>query len=358
MRTEPIKIPDRKSRSKKTQSNTKKIHSKKPNHLSVDPNSLDENRKLKMKNSKSFWIDCQQSSADDIHTLQKYFGIHSLTSEDMINNDSGEKWEVFDNYMFMIFTGQIADKVASNDYLPCHLNVLIFENCIITIRAESTPRRNDSADVVRKRKSTTIPSPSWVFYAYLDAIIDVYIPKVDSLTRECDTLDEFTVSLNTTEKEDLLWRIALNKRRTIVLRKLLLPKQKMITYLVSSRVPLPFIDKEIQLYLRDVLDHLTYCCDRLDIARDSLHQSHTNYLTRVQIEIAQNAQKTDAFMNRLTVFASIFGPLSVLSGIWGMNVKVPGQDIDSLYWFFGICAFMVILSLTLVMLLRKQLVSM
>jgi len=65
------------------------------------------------------------------------------------------------------------------------------------------------------------------------------------------------------------------------------------------------------------------------MARDSLNQSHTNYLTRVQIEIAQSSQKTDAFMNRITVFASIFGPLSVISGIWGMNVKVPGQDVDN-----------------------------
>nr|CAG4716911.1 unnamed protein product [Naegleria fowleri] len=370
------------------------------------------------KDDEAFWIDCQQCSPEEVNELQKYFGFHPLTAEDCINNDSGEKWEVFDNYLFFSITGQIADKVAMNEYLPCYLNILIFDRCILTIhdkpiegmdllmnriekefefdqhynqkiRAKhsfreqqevieeihsilentaekqaqplSKPGGGESPLRLRKgrtKKSTYIISPSWVFYAYLDAIIDVYIPKVDDLTRECDTLDEFTVSLNTSEKEDLLWRIALNKRRTVVLRKLLLPKQKMITYLVSPRVEVPFMDREVQLFLRDVLDHLIYCCDRLEMARDSLNQSHTNYLTRVQIEIAQNSQKTDAFMNRITVFASIFGPLSVLSGIWGMNVKVPGQDQEGLYWFFGLCAFMVIIALVIIALLRKQLVNM
>ncbi|KAG2381834.1 hypothetical protein C9374_006218 [Naegleria lovaniensis] len=371
------------------------------------------------KGEEAFWIDCQQCSPEEVNELQKYFRFHPLTAEDCINNDSGEKWEVFDNYLFFSITGQIADKAAMNEYLPCYLNILIFDNCVVTIHdkpiegmnllmnriekefefdrkynqkirakqsfreqqevieeihstlentekkqaqplsmagtSESTPLRLKKG---RAKKSTYIISPSWVFYAYLDAIIDVYIPKVDNLIRECDTLDEFTVSLNTSEKEDLLWRIALNKRRTAELRKLLLPKQKMITYLVSSRVEIPFMDRDVQLFLRDVLDHLMYCCDRLEIARDSLNQSHTNYLTRVQIEIAQNSQKTDAFMNRITVFASIFGPLSVLSGIWGMNVKVPGQGEDNLYWFFGLCSFMAIIVITMIILLRKQLVNM
>ncbi|KAL9652478.1 hypothetical protein ABK040_000050 [Willaertia magna] len=432
--------------------------------------------------NESFWIDCQQCSPNEIHELQKYFDFHPLTTEDCITNDSGEKWEIFDNYMFLVFTGQVADKVSAvqNEYLPCFLNILIFDNFILTIhdkpiegldllmkrierdfemeyrlsrfakqrlntslsnvglRGDSNNNNNNEwptvgvigdssislhkydmkrslsklnletstsieplapndvlididsnnnnnnttplspttttnkpssgrvfSPITRKiddniRKSTVIPSPSWVFYAYLDAIIDMYIPKVDALVRECDTLDEFTISLNTTEKEDLLWRISMNKRKTIVLRKLLLPKQKMITYLVSPRVVLPFIEQNVQIYLRDVLDHLTYCCDRLEMARDSLNQCHSNYLTRVQIEIAQNSQKTDAFMNRITVFASIFGPLSVISGIWGMNVKVPGQaDVENnLYWFFGICGFMVVLSLVLIILLRKQLIKM
>jgi len=301
--------------------------------------SLTEHISEENQEAESFWIDCQQSSPEDIHFLQKYFGFHPLTAEDCIHNDSGEKWEVFDNYMFIVFTGQIADKVAMNDYLPCHLNLLIFDNCILSVHdkpiegmdllmqriekefeidytmskklrrrnlpstAESQQAFMENVKVLdvpkdsprhfirrsasrgfdedpssmdgqtkvvhadqkpkHERKSTSIPSPSWIFYAYLDAIIDMYIPKVDNLTRECDTLDEFTVSLNTSEKEDLLWRIALNKRRAIVLRKLLLPKLKMITYLVSPRMVLPFIEREVQIYLRDVLDHLTYCCDRL-----------------------------------------------------------------------------------------------
>lgn len=205
-----------------------------------------------------------------------------------------------------------------------------------------------------KYKQTQIPSSDWILYAFLDAMVDIYIPFVDSLVLEVEDLDDLVFELHDSEKDELLKRLGMAKRNVITLRRLLLPKQKMTSYL--SVQPIRFISKPVQLYLRDVLDHLKSCLDKLEVARENLNQTHNNYMTKVQIEIAAASSRTDAFMNRITVIAALLGPLTLISGIFGMNVKVPGQDVDNLYWFYGLNGFMVIFALTLIILLRKKLV--
>lgn len=78
-------------------------------------------------------------------------------------------------------------------------------------------------------------------------------------------------------------------------------------------------------------------------------------MSKTSMEIAAATARTDDFINRLTIIAVIISPLALISGIWGMNVKVPGQDVDNLYWFFGIIGGMVILSLVLVLVFQRHL---
>ncbi|KAG2375360.1 hypothetical protein C9374_009983 [Naegleria lovaniensis] len=334
-----------------------------------------------------FWMDCQQCSSEDMMELQYYFNLHPLTVEDCVNNDSGEKWEAFDNYLFICITGQTTGRVVLNEYLPCYLNMVIFERCILTIHdkpiegldllinriekefefnqkkkdhksdSNKTTNINTTSPSEQHSQSFFVLTPSWIFYAYLDAIVDVYVPKVDQVIRECDTVDEFTATLTLSDKEDLLWRIAFNKRRVAILRKLLLPKQKMVAFMVASKLPIPFLDPEAKHFLRDILDHLKQCCERLDMARDSFAQTHSNYLSRVHLDIAQHSQATDVFMNRITVFVVLLAPVTLIAGIWGMNMKVPGQGVKNLYWFFGVCSAMAVVALFMVILLRKLIMN-
>jgi Mg2+ and Co2+ transporter CorA len=424
----------------------------------LDPNNLHANDDvlstfagaLSQYQQDPIWIDIQNPSIADMKMLQKYFGLHPLTTEDIINSDTGEKWELFSDYMFVVFTGQVDDeyappsstKYSSQVATETQLNIILFPNYIITIhdrpikgldllmnRIESEfelriPRdmeqnipfykfnkkysntrrigsdnnlidekvlssneiqnnleqfssatdvsslsKNEFRDETSSEKSsistpqaeqtdrkhTQIPSSDWILYAFLDAMVDMYIPFVDALSLEVENLDDLVFELNNSEKDDLLKRLGLAKRNVVTLRRLLLPKLKMTTYLSGQNIR--FISSPVQIYLRDVLDHLQICLDKLEVSRENLNQTHNNYLTKVQIEIAEASSRTDAFMNRITVLASIIGPLTLISALWGMNVKVPGQDYDSLEWFFGLCTGMIVIALSLVIVLRKKLIS-
>ncbi|KAG2382616.1 hypothetical protein C9374_005196 [Naegleria lovaniensis] len=198
-------------------------------------------------------------------------------------------------------------------------------------------------------------SPSTIFHSLLDGFIDRIIPIVDGVVRSCDMIDEYVLSFSSAYAGNTVINdIADFKRKVIILKKLIFPKHRMLIYIVSHHLSTSYFQEEVKIYLRDILDHVSFCTEKLDIAIDSLNESHTNYLTKLQMEVSQAMATTDKFFNRLSAMAIIYAPLAVIVSSFGMNMQVPGQEQNDLYWFFGILCFMGIVTATIIILLRKK----
>ena len=85
----------------------------------------------------------------------------------------------------------------------------------------------------------------------------------------------------------------------------------------------------------------------------TLSRAHSNYLAQISIEITQASNRTSDIVMKMTAVASILVPLNVVTGLWGMNVHVPGQNQDSLAWFFGIVTGMIIFAVSLYWMVRR-----
>lgn len=66
-----------------------------------------------------------------------------------------------------------------------------------------------------------------------------------------------------------------------------------------------------------------------------LSRVHSNYLAQINILMNERQEQTADVLGKLTVLGTIVLPMNIICGMWGMNVKVPGQDIDNLYWFWS-----------------------
>ncbi|GJJ70190.1 magnesium transporter [Entomortierella parvispora] len=105
----------------------------------------------------------------------------------------------------------------------------------------------------------------------------------------------------------------------------------------------PHRDGEILLYLGDILDHVLTMLQSLNSYEKILSRSHSNYLAQISLEINQLSNKTNEVVGTLTFFASLIVPMTFVAGLWGMNVHVPGQpgnEGESLNWWWGLCGFM------------------
>lgn len=75
-----------------------------------------------------------------------------------------------------------------------------------------------------------------------------------------------------------------------------------------------------------------------------LSRAHSNYLAQINILMNERQERTADVLGKLTVLGTIVLPLNIIGSLWGMNVKVPGQDVENLHWFYSSMFFSVLSS--------------
>lgn len=68
-----------------------------------------------------------------------------------------------------------------------------------------------------------------------------------------------------------------------------------------------------------------------------LSRSYSNYLAQLSVEVMVTNNRANEVLGKITLLGTILVPLNLICGLFGMNVHLPGQDVDNLNWFYGIC---------------------
>lgn len=98
---------------------------------------------------------------------------------------------------------------------------------------------------------------------------------------------------------------------------------------------------EIALYLDDIQDHIITMFQNLSSYEKILSRSYTNYLAQLQVESFNSNNKVTDMLSKVTLIGTIIVPMNVITGLFGMNVPVPGQEATGLGWWFGILGVLV-----------------
>lgn len=103
---------------------------------------------------------------------------------------------------------------------------------------------------------------------------------------------------------------------------------------------------EIGMYLGDIQDHIITMVSSLNHYEKLLSRSHSNYLAQINIDMTKVNNDMNDVLGKITILGTVVLPMNVITGLWGMNVIVPGQFNESLNWFMSIFAFMLVLAYT------------
>lgn len=90
---------------------------------------------------------------------------------------------------------------------------------------------------------------------------------------------------------------------------------------------------ETALYLGDVLDHLITMNPNLRTFEKIIERVHYNYMGLSQMEFIDATNVMTGVLSKLSIVATILLPMHLVTGLWGINVIVPGQSADNLRWF-------------------------
>jgi magnesium transporter len=184
-------------------------------------------------------------------------------------------------------------------------------------------------------------SADYLAYALIDAIVDHYFVILEKLSEKIETMEDSLV-INPTPQ--LLEKVYDLKKEMITLRKSVWPLRELISGL--ERTESKLIEKSTDVFLRDVYDHTIQVIDSIETFRDTVSGMMDLYLSSI-------SNKMNQIMQVLTIIATIFIPLTFITGIYGMNFD-PGAspfNMPELGWYWGYISVWVVMIVIVVLML-------
>ncbi|KAI6152395.1 hypothetical protein BKA82DRAFT_4328342 [Pisolithus tinctorius] len=278
----------------------------------------------------TWWLDVLSPTDEEMNVLSKVFGIHPLTTEDIQMEETREKIELFRNYYLVCFRSFDQDPYGPTYLEPLNMYIVVFREGILSFHFRPTPHPQNVRRRIKQLKDYINVTSDWISYALIDDITDAFGPLIQSIEYEVDSIDELVLILKDTEQSDMLRRIGLCRRKADVVKGL--AKRCNENWRVAPT-------SDIGLYLSDIQDHLITMTQNLNHYEKILSRSHSNYLAQISIEMTDANNQINDVLSKLTALGTILIPMNLVTGLWGMNVHVPGQDITEGYaWFSSIVA--------------------
>ncbi len=251
------------------------------------------------------------------------------------------KMEDFENFLFIVLKMFQYDENETQTKTE-QISLIIGSNYLISFQEDE----GDVFDLIRERIRTDRGrirkmGSDYLAYSLIDAIVDNYFTVLEKIGESIEDIEDELIKNPTPE---ILQKIHTLKRELIFLRKSVWPLRELISRL--ERWESQLIDKSIDIYLRDVYDHTIQVIDALETFRDMLSGMLDIYLTSA-------SNRMNEVMKVLTIIATIFIPLTLVAGIYGMNFKYM-PELDSPWGYPMVYVVMLIISLVMLIYFRRK----
>jgi magnesium transporter len=272
------------------------------------------------------WIDMATLSIPESLVLSDTFGFHPLAVEDAMSALQYPKIEAYEGYLYAVLHG-IAFHERQHGFATHDVDFFLGPNYLVTVH------NGDSRSIAGVRehcpRNQTIlgDGPVALFHRIVDAMVDGYRPEVEKLEESLDALEDQVFEH---PSNDIIRRILDKKRDVASLRRVVIPQRDVVGRLARRE----FIDisTEMAFRFRDVHDHLVRLADEAYIFQDRITGILDAHLSNVSNRLNQ-------VVKVLTVLTTVFMPLTVLTGLYGMNVRLPtfpGGDALQFWWIVSV----------------------
>jgi magnesium transporter len=266
------------------------------------------------------WIDYEGPSNADLAELAKLIALHPLTLEDAHTFRQRPKIEEYEGYMFMVVFGVDAGTESGGPLLR-EVHVIISGDYVVTIHQRPF---GALTDLRARYDEQEVRSEQFLVYKILDAITSTFIPV---LTRIDDDIDEIEQDVIADADAEDLQRIFSLKRDLVAMRRVVTPMRDMFIRNADRIAALPGLETDDKLYFRDLYDGLVRVSELVDSYRDLLSGTTDMYLSTV-------ANRQGEINKQLTIIATIFLPLTFLTGFFGQNFGSLVRWMNSAWVFY------------------------
>lgn len=287
-----------------------------------------------------FWVDLAGTPDDDARALlEETFGFHPLAVEDAEHFGQRPKLDSYDDFALLVAYGV----GASGQLIEVHC--FCGERYLVTVHHDACPDLRDLADRLQRGGARRPADVVMLAYRVVDTLVDSFFPALAGMDDRIDDLEDQILERPT---EEQLGRLFDLKRSLISLRKVVGPQRDTVAALLAGATTLPGMHVDAERYFRDLYDHLIRIGDLVDSYRDLLSGALDTHLSTV-------SNRLNVVMKQLTTIATVFLPLSFLTGFFGQNFSWMVNHLTGLPLFLGVgIGAQVVVVVGLVVLFRRR----
>jgi magnesium transporter len=250
------------------------------------------------------WFHIEDPDSPSLDELASKFHLHPLQIEDCRHRPQRAKLEEHEQYLFLVLKHLHYDEEITFD----DLDAFVGRDFLVTVSKGEIPFLDRLCDRARQDQVKRLDK---LFYYLLDELVDAYMPVLDDIAEETSEIEGDVL-----ERPDppMLRRIFVLKRKLIEFRRTSTSMREVVNGIIRREGGI--MGDDLDPYFRDVYDHLVRTVDLTETYRDLLTGSLDIYLSAV-------ANRTNEVMKVLTVYGTVALPLVIITGFFGMNLKLP-----------------------------------
>lgn len=281
---------------------------------------------LKPGNGVWVWVDLDRPTPEDARVLTDVFHFHDLAVEDAMSEMHHPKVESYGDYLYLILHG-IDFSAKEHCFRTRDIDFFLGPNYLVTVHPGVSRSIGKVSDLCRRNDRVLGEGAGDLLYRIVDTMVDNYRPEVEELSDRLDTLEKEVFD----RPDPKMVRDILEFKRDVAsLRQVVLPQRDSVGRLARREFPL--INEALSYRFRDVHDHLVRMADEAMFFQDRVTSILDAHLSTVSNQL-------NAVMKVLTIIATLFMPLTFITGMYGMNVPLPhfpgGADAQ-FWWVMGI----------------------
>ena len=267
-----------------------------------------------------FWLDLDAPSPARVHELGRRFDLHPLALEDTLEFGQRPKLDDYGTSALLVYYG------AHQDGAPVEVHVHLSGSWMVTVRRDPCAAL---AEAFRRIESSQPRTEEEAIYRVLDSLTDSFFPVLEAMDEEIDALMDEMIDRPTTDQRQHLFGL---RRHLIELRRVVAPQRDVMARAGELLGRLPGLEADdARDWFRDVYDHLLRIAELIDSYRDLLSGALDVYLSTVSNRLSD-------INTQLAVVATIFLPLTFVTGFFGQNFGTLVRHIDTplAFWGYGV----------------------
>lgn len=272
------------------------------------------------------WFHVSNPSQKDLSEISKTYNLHEIVLDDINESNTQDKIDIYDDFMFLVLHYPKFNN-KTRTYFSNEFNIILWKDFIITLTRYHTNHidriRKEYFEDLQSWKEDFKVSPYYILYVLIDVMYDKVLDGLIKFNKDLSFIESGVFKWKKLNQH-LIEKLLIKRRNSIVLKHIMLPQEEILEEL--NKVTIKKFKWELDVYFEDLQYKQDKIMHQIAISNENTETLSDTYNSLMSV-------KTNSLISVLTIFTAIIWIMTFITGLYGMNIVLPGQELNSMFSF-------------------------